>query len=192
MLPLCLVYRLIRTSQDATLRERADRKREESAIASCVAYVGLFLAASLFFVLVILLVYRFTLPVWQVPNAAPQESHWSMTKSRSVKGQSDRTPEPARCICPTVSLTNDRFWPRAEAASSPHAYPLRNRTANPVLPRTEPVCATTARARKICDGIDWLVDLRGARWPLEFRPCSSGLHACRLPRHSRHRSSSRI
>ena len=76
LLPLWLVYRLIRTSQDATLRERADRKRKQSAIVSCVAYVGLFLAASLFFVLVILLVYRVTLPVWQVPNAVPQESHW--------------------------------------------------------------------------------------------------------------------
>jgi hypothetical protein len=80
LFPLWLVYRLIRPSQDTSLRERTGRKRKESAIVSCAAYVGLFLAASLFFVLVILLVYLVTVPERHAPEAVPQESHWSVTQ----------------------------------------------------------------------------------------------------------------
>jgi hypothetical protein len=57
-----LVYRLIRASQNTALHERTAQKRKGSVIATCAAYLGLFLAASLFFTLTILLVYRVTLP----------------------------------------------------------------------------------------------------------------------------------
>jgi hypothetical protein len=80
LFPLWLVYRLIRPSQDAFLRERAERKRREGAIVSCVAYVGLFLAASLILMLVILLMYRLTAPERQAPKAVPQEPHWNVTQ----------------------------------------------------------------------------------------------------------------
>jgi hypothetical protein len=62
-------YRLIPSPQETSLRERFERKRKESAIVGCGAYVGLFLAAPLFLVLVILLAYRATVPERRAPPA---------------------------------------------------------------------------------------------------------------------------
>lgn len=68
LFPVWLVYRLIRPSQIISLRERSARNRKDSAIVSCVAYVGLFLGASLCLVLVVVLVYRATVPERPAPT----------------------------------------------------------------------------------------------------------------------------
>jgi hypothetical protein len=98
-------YRLIRSPQETSLRERFERKKE-SAIVSRAAYVGLFLAASLFLVLVVLLAYRATVPERRAPPAVPQESRWGVTRvsfpSRSPTRQS-------RCVAPTLVYVGRSF-----------------------------------------------------------------------------------
>jgi heme/copper-type cytochrome/quinol oxidase subunit 2 len=84
LFPLWLVYRLIRPWQDVSLRERPERKRKDSAMVSCAAYVGIFLGASLLLVLVVLLVYRATVPERQAPTATPQELQLSVTQVPSL------------------------------------------------------------------------------------------------------------
>jgi len=46
LFPIWLIYRLIKPAQDASLRGRFQRLRRGSIFLTCVAYVTLFLAAS--------------------------------------------------------------------------------------------------------------------------------------------------
>ena len=75
-----LVYRLIQSAQDTSLRERSERNRGDDPIVSCAVYVGLFLLASLFLTFVVPLVYRSAVPEPPAPVATPQGSHSSATR----------------------------------------------------------------------------------------------------------------
>jgi hypothetical protein len=83
---LGLVYRLIRHSQEMSLRERAGRRRTESGLARCAGYVGLFLGAALFLMMVMLFVSRATVPGHQAPQGGPQEPHWSVRSASQCHG----------------------------------------------------------------------------------------------------------